>query len=67
MELLCNVAGLLDYVRAMQYFDALVISGSGGGWFTWIEGGENHGHWQNLQPVGQAEAIVVDFGDVETG
>ena len=26
-----------------------------------------HGHWYELQPGGQAEAIVVDFGEVATG
>jgi len=26
-----------------------------------------HVHWHELQPGGQAEAIVVDFGEVETG
>lgn len=26
-----------------------------------------HDHWHELQPGGQAEAIAVDFGDVETG
>jgi hypothetical protein len=26
-----------------------------------------HDHWHELQPGGQAEAIVVDFGEVETG
>jgi hypothetical protein len=26
-----------------------------------------HVHWHELQPGGQAEAIVADFGEVETG
>ena len=26
-----------------------------------------NGHWHELQPGGQAEAIVVYFGEVETG
>jgi hypothetical protein len=26
MILLCNILGLLGYVRVMQYFDALVVS-----------------------------------------
>ena len=25
-----------------------------------------HGHWHELQPGGQAEAIIVDFGKFET-
>ena len=49
--------------------------GSGGGWFIWIEGEDNllpraipcHDHWHELQRGGQAQAIVVNFGEGETG
>ena len=65
---------LIEVVGGSETYSALVVKLNGLGkkmvymdrrWREFAVPCHNHRH--ELQPGGQAEAIVVDFGDVETG